>query len=185
MSEWEWLNQYPLEERLKQALTEWCKKYFPFYAQLNEVDSSVSGGGVREGEIRIFFLYEGQGELIFGIRGDDLIGLEFEPKEGKGFVIPFLEEGKRVRRYDNEITGPFNEVIRGQKMETINFRHLDEERSRFSLWLSDGSKIHLNTLREPKGRVMIREEGVFKGPELLLSKDSGSYLVPSEVLTEG
>lgn len=179
MSKWEWLNQYPPEERLKQALTEWCKKYF-LHAQLNRMDSSVSGGGVREGEIRISFLYEGQGELIFGIREEDLIGLEFEPKEGIGFVTPFVEEGKRVRRCDNEIIGPFNEVISDQKIETVNFRHLDEGRSRFSLWLSDGSKIHFNTLREPKGRVMIREEGAFKELELPLSKDSGSYLRPSE-----
>lgn len=187
MSEWEWLNRYPPEERLKHVLTEWCKKYF-LYAQLNGIDSSISGGGVREGEIRISFNFckaKALGELIFGIREEDLIGLEFEPKEGMGFVTSFLEEGKRIRIYDDEIIHPFNEVIKGQKIETINFRHLDEERSRFSLWLSDGARIHINALREPKGRVMIREAGVFKEPELLLSQDSGSYLVSSKGLSEG
>lgn len=193
----EWLNKYPPSEQVKQGVTELGKSFIG--CQLNKVDSSVSGGRAVPGEIR-FSLYYGietptdqQGELIFGIREEDLIGLEFEPKKGEGFIIPFLEEGERIRRYDNEIGGPFNGVIRDQKIETINFRHLDEERSRFSLWLSDGSRIHMNTLREPKGRVMVKEirKDIKTGQkrqrweEFLLPGTTERYLRPNEGPTEG
>lgn len=179
------LKRYPSAEGFKQAFTDLGKTTF-IGCEICGFNSSIFGGGVKRRETRVTIVYgvdkprDGYGELIFGIttRRKDATTLGYQPKEG--FVIPL--SGRKRARYDNEIIGPFAKTLAPPEIAGVDFEHPDQKTTRISLWLKDGSRVCINTSREAKGRVMVREKGVYQG-ELLLP--TGFYLRPSEGLTEG
>jgi hypothetical protein len=187
----EWLKGLPPEEQLKQALTELAKSFIG--CQLNGIDSSISCGGVRQGEVRVSFVYgvkqpdDRRGEIIFGIREEDLVSLEHQPRAEESLIIPFSGEG--AVQSDTDIIGPLNGLIAGRKVAGIDFERIGEEVCRICLWLSDETIIYLNTKRGPaglpRGRAMVRQDGVLRGGELPFSKDSGYYLTPSATASAG
>lgn len=93
----EWFKRLPPNEQLKQALTSLGARSF-IGCQLNGVDSSLSGSGVRSGEIRVSFIYgvdspsDRQGELVFGIKKGDLVSLEHQSLGGELATISFSGE---------------------------------------------------------------------------------------------
>jgi len=157
----EWLKRLPPEEQLNQIMAELAVKTRGY--QLNGVDSSLSGGGVAPGEVRISFIFgveaptDRQGEIIFGIHRDDLANLEYQSAEGKRSAVTFSEI-----RGDNELIGVLGTLVEGRRIETCNSRPLGET-VRMSFWFDDGSKIRFNTRRGPngvpRGRVMFKKFG--------------------------
>ena len=184
-------KNHPPEEQLKQALTELAKRFIG--CQLDGVDSSISCGGVCPGEVRVSFVYgvkqpdDRRGEIIFGIRKEDLVSLEHQSRAEESLIIPFSGEG--AVQSDTDIIGPLNGLVSGRKIAGIDFERMSEEDCRICLWLSDDSIVYLNTKEGPaglpRGRAMVRENGVLRGGELPFSKDSGYYLTPIATASKG
>lgn len=176
------LRRYPSKEGLKQALTDLGKATF-IGCEICGIDSSISGGGVDEGEARISLKYrfetptEGLGEIIFGIKQEDMKSLKLEVgKVGRVTVYP-----EKVS-HDGAIIDPLSKVIKGRKISGVNFKRPSPELNRFTFVLDEEYCLIFDVAKSASGRVMVREKGVYQG-ELLLP--TGFYLRPSEVLTEG
>ena len=182
----EWLRSLPPEEQLNQLMARLAVMTRGY--QLNGIGCSINGEDVAPGEIRVSFIFgvatpeDEKGEIIFGINRDDLVSLEHQFSEEEKYDRPFAEVSS-----DDEIVDLYSSVIKGRRVETFNFRPL-EEGCEISLWFTDGSKFRFKTRKGPigvpRGRVMIRENGVLMG-ELPFSEDSGYYLASSEAGSEG
>lgn len=127
-------KQPPSPEEFNRTLNGWGERYF-FHQPIEDI-SGLWFAVPDSVQIVFWFRDRREGKLIFAVKEKDLISLGYQPKEGGGFIIPFF--GPEKAEYVDQISGPFDKVIRGQKITGITFKYLDKATSSIFLEVASG-----------------------------------------------
>jgi len=145
------IEPIPNSEEFNQTLNGWGKKYF--FRQPIEGVSGLWFAVPDAVQIVFWFKGSGQGKLTFVVKEDDLISLEYQPKEEERITIPF--SGEEKVKYVDQVSVPLNGV-RDQEITEIKFEHLDETISSISLKLTKG-QLSLKFAKGAIGKASLKE----------------------------